>query len=385
MKRNRQIKIICCSVFLFLSSIIVAGGPDEINVVGLFGKWMYQENYIPYKLSKLKEGLFFKELFFNGSPYYLEALDVEHVSLMHRALEENQNLKTSDVPKEVVEAGDETTQSLGDTYTEIERTMGSSAMVDKLLMEKNASFLLKNFYIVDSTTSATSSMFDPKKLLSMNMALKPDASKKQILIYHTHGASEGYLSSEGGKTVEGSLIDTGSILTSELEKRGYGVYHDTTKYDLINGSIDRSLAYNKSFEGIKKILEKQPEIQVIIDLHRDGVGRKLPVNSVNIKGKQMAQVMFFNGLSRGKSGKIKYLDNPNLQGNLAFSLQLKCVGMKNYSGLTKPIYLKGYRYNLHLKKRSLLIELGNEYNTVDEAKNSAIAIADMLDRVLNPS
>ena len=93
--------------------------------------------------------------------------------------------------------------------------------------------------------------------------------------------------------------------------------------------------------------------------------------------------MFFNGLSRNRSGEIRYLYNPNLLFNLAFSLQLKCKAMERYDGLTKPIYLKGYRYNLHLEKRSLLIELGNQNNTVEEAKNAAAPIADILDQVLS--
>ena len=102
-----------------------------------------------------------------------------------------------------------------------------------------------------------------------------------------------------------------------------------------------------------------------------------------INGKKSAIVMFFNGMSRTKSGPIAYLQNPNLKGNLAFSLQLKCKAMEYYDEFTKPIYLKGYRYNLHLKERSLLIELGNENNTVEEAKNAAAPLADILHKVLS--
>ena len=51
--------------------------------------------------------------------------------------------------------------------------------------------------------------------------------------------------------------------------------HDTTKYDIINGRIDRNRAYNNAAEHVKKTLKKYPSIQVIIDLHRDGVGNKV--------------------------------------------------------------------------------------------------------------
>lgn len=78
-----------------------------------------------------------------------------------------------------------------------------------------------------------------------------------------------------------------------------------------------------------------------------------------------------------KRETIAYLHNDNLQANLAFSLQMKIACMKTYPGFAKPIYLKNYRYNLHMKQRSLLIELGNENNTVEEAKNAMTPLADV--------
>ena len=211
--------------------------------------------------------------------------------------------------------------------------------------------------------------------------MKKKKGKKQILIYHTHGASEAFRDSKKG-VVEDSVVGVGNELTKELEKKGYSVYHDTKQYDRINGTIDRSLAYNESLVGIGKIRSENPDIKVLIDLHRDSVGKGKHTYTT-IQGKKCAIVMFFNGMSRNRSGAIPYLYNPNLQGNLAFSLQLKCKAMEYYEDFTKPIYLKGYRYNLHLEPRSLLIELGNENNTVEEAKNAAAPLADILDKVLS--
>ena len=257
----------------------------------------------------------------------------------------------------------------------------NNAVVEKLRTTLDTEYLWNKFYIVDSTTSVTKKLFQVDKLLNRNMAMAKKKGKKQILIYHTHGASEGFSDSKSGD-VEESVVGVGTELARELEKRGYGVYHDKTQYDLINGRLERSIAYNKSLDGIQAILKKYPDIEVTIDLHRDSVGKgKHTYTTIN--GKRTAVVMFFNGMSRTKSGEIAYLYNKNLQGNLAFSLQLKCMAMECYDGFTKPIYLKGYRYNLHLKERSLLIELGNENNTVAEAKNAAMPLADVLDKVLS--
>lgn len=256
-----------------------------------------------------------------------------------------------------------------------------NVLIEQLKESNDVKFLWKNFYIVDSTTSVKKSMFNVRELLNKDLTMKKKKGKKQILIYHTHGASEAFRDSKKG-VVEDSVVGVGNELTKELEKKGYSVYHDTKQYDRINGTIDRSLAYNESLVGIGKIRSENPDIKVLIDLHRDSVGKGKHTYTT-IQGKKCAIVMFFNGMSRNRSGAIPYLYNPNLQGNLAFSLQLKCKAMEYYEDFTKPIYLKGYRYNLHLEPRSLLIELGNENNTVEEAKNAAAPLADILDKVLS--
>lgn len=243
------------------------------------------------------------------------------------------------------------------------------------------SLLLKKFYIMDSSTSIDNNVFQVKKLVNMDLRIQK-SKEPQILIFHTHGASESFADSKAGKE-EDSIIGVGTELAKQLSgKYGYQVIHDKTPYDRINGKIDRNKAYNNAYEGVSSILKKYPSIQVVIDLHRDGMGnRKKKV--VTIDGKKTAQVMFFNGLSRNASGDIRYLKNNNLQGNLAFSLQLKMACMQHYDEFAKPIYLKSYRYNMHLKKRFTLIELGNENNTVAEEKNATIPLAKVIDEVLS--
>ncbi len=254
------------------------------------------------------------------------------------------------------------------------------AMIRKLARGKSRSYLMKNFYITDSSTSIDNAVFNVGKMLHMNLTLKKE-KKPQILIFHTHGASEGFVDSKHGK--KDSIVGVGSYLASVLRKKyHYNVIHDTTEYDRINGRIDRNKAYNQAAVTVKRTLNKYPSIQVVIDLHRDGVGANVKRTAV-VNGKRTAQLMFFNGLSRNAAGNIGYLYNPNLQANLSFSLQMKLKCMEKYPNLTKPIYLKGYRYNMHLRKRYLLIELGNENNTVAEAKNAMPLLAETLDRVLS--
>ena len=245
-------------------------------------------------------------------------------------------------------------------------------------------YLLEKLYIVDSTTSVKKSMFPVKKLLSedMSLAKSPDGKdgKPQILVYHTHAVSEGFADGKTGKNHK--IAEVGEELCKVLRKKGYSVLHDTSDYDMVNGRLDRSKAYAKALTNLKRILEANPSIQVIIDLHRDGIGSNDKALT-NINGRKTARIMFFNGLSRNSKKEIKYLKNDNLFGNLSFSLKLKLKAMELYPGFAKPVYLTGYRYNLHLKKRSMLVELGNQNNTFEEALNATKPLADIIDGVLS--
>lgn len=274
---------------------------------------------------------------------------------------------------------DETTENAGEEDGK-EAMALAEGKVKKLKETFDTDYLLKNFYIVDSTTSVDASLFQVEKLLKKDMSVEKK-EEPQILIYHTHGATEGFTDSVTGKEV--SVIEVGEKLSSILEEKyGYAVIHDDTPYDMVDGKIDRNKAYNQSLEGIKKALKKHPSIEVIIDLHRDGIGSEDKRTTV-IHGKNTAKFMLFNGLSRNKEGAITYLENSNLEGNLAFSLQMKLKAMELYPTLTRPNYLKGYRYNLHLREKSLLIELGNQNNSVQEAMNALEPMAEILAAVLS--
>lgn len=365
-------------VFLF-----VMKDEPKLDVLSSIGDFLGRESCLC--LWNGQEGQEMLAELMGGQQYFESDGDVVEREAMLAALENSQTRQEAEeqpVVSQPVWGDVETWQS-----QDVSKNAGSTvlrqknALVEQLRETRSVDFLWKNFYIVDSTTSVTKNKFNVNKLLNRDLKMKKKKGKKQILIYHTHGASESFQNSRKG-VVDDTVVGVGTELAKELEKRGYGVYHDTRQYDRINGNIDRSLAYNKSLEGIQKIRSNNPDIKVMIDLHRDSVGKGKHTYTT-IQGKKCAIVMFFNGMSRNRSGDISYLYNPNLQGNLSFSLQLKCKAMEYYDGFTKPIYLKGYRYNLHLEPRSLLIELGNENNTVEEAKNAAAPLADILDKVLS--
>ena len=81
-------------------------------------------------------------------------------------------------------------------------------------------------------------------------------------------------------------------------------------------------------------------------------------------------------------GDIAYLENPNIADNLAFSFQMQLKAAEYYPDLTRRIYLKGYRYNMHYCPKTLLVEVGAQTNTVEEAMNAMIPLEDVLSDVL---
>ena len=152
---------------------------------------------------------------------------------------------------------------------------------------------------------------------------------------------------------------------------------------MMGGQLDRSAAYDYARPYIEEVLKENPTIEIVIDLHRDGVpeDRKL-VTEIN--GKPTAQIMFYNGLSyTADGGQVDYLPNPYIQDNLAFSFQLEYQAAQYYPELYRGIYLAALRYNLHLKPRALLLEAGAQTNTVQEVKNAMEPFADILNRVLS--
>lgn len=290
----------------------------------------------------------------------------------------------SDFSYEMILALEAADENYVDAATEVENDIPVAAMekAQKAVTysrEKLADFdyLIQNFYRVDKTTTTNSTQLNAAKMLEKDMTLTHGAESPQILLYHTH-SQEGYADSVPGDPST-SVIGVGEYLTKLLQEQyGLNVIHHTGQYDVET----RDDAYALAGPAVEKILAENPSVEVVIDLHRDGVGENTHLVT-NIDGVDMAKLMFVNGLSRTtKVGEIGYLYNPNLEDNLAFSFQNQLTMAEYYPGLSRGVYLKGYRYNLHYCPKSLLVEVGAQTNTVQEAMNAMVPLADVIHKVL---
>ena len=240
---------------------------------------------------------------------------------------------------------------------------------------------LKSIYAIDKKTGITNDLFDINVMSKANLHIKKEGNGPKILIFHTHG-SELYADS---KNINEGVIGVGEHLKAMIEdKYGIECIHLTGRFDMVNGKLQRNGAYERAEPVVRQILKENPSIELVIDLHRDGVNNNLRLVT-NIDGKNYAKIMFFNGICKkwdnGKLVDIPDLVNPYVKTNLALSYQMFQQVYGFNGNLPRKIYINAYRYSLHMMDKSMLIELGAQTNTYEEALNSIEVVGEALGKV----
>lgn len=254
------------------------------------------------------------------------------------------------------------------------------ADIDKL---RDLSYLKNKFYIVDPKTDISPDLFNVDTFLAADLKINKSEEPK-ILVFHTH-SQEMFVNSSG---VEEGIISVGDALVKALSvEYGINAIHNTDSFDIVDGKSQILGAYERMEPVIMDILKKNPSIEMVIDLHRDGLPEGVVKQTVMINGRQTAQIMFFNGLTRlmenGELKEIEYLPNNYLETNLALSFNMQLAANSVYPGFTKKVYLNAYRYSLHMMPKSLFVEVGSQYNTKEEAQRAAEPLAEIIARVVN--
>ena len=187
------------------------------------------------------------------------------------------------VPEETIETGGAPREILYPEADTIQETISPDLLADPQA-------LLNRFFVVDPNTSVLPGEIDGSTLLGKDLTLPENAEGPQSsdLSYPFAGNLRRFRPGERADTV----IGLGDDLQELLEKQyGYEVLHITEAFDMKEGCLERSRAYNYAEPVIAAALEEHPSIQVVIDLHRDGVnGSKRLVTEIN--GKPTAQIMF---------------------------------------------------------------------------------------------
>ncbi len=279
-------------------------------------------------------------------------------------------------PKAVPTEGEtvNTTRTLPSSHT------GNSYPVTEInLSDGNES--VGNLHIKNSTGYTP----DYAAALSGELPFSLDDSRRvQVLIYHTH-TCESYMTEDSGVYYEDfyprsrdplmGVCAVGEAVTRMLKARGIGVVHDTTLHDY--PSYDGS--YDRSYDTVSAYLEKYPDIKVTIDLHRDSMtaddGTKYKP-TFTYEGHKAAQLMIMTGHDDG-DGRI-----PMWEENLVFALQLQQKCEELYPGITRPLNFGDFVYNMDVNNGSLLIEVGTDANTAEEAVRTGEMLGNALAALL---
>ncbi len=298
-------------------------------------------------------------------------------------------IETEAEKKEMAEEPETETGTESENGNELAETEQNGDGMDKVLeaaagiipKEKlmDYNYVLNNFYVVPSVTSLRPQVLDLDKISQVDLRIEKDSTVPQILVFHTHSQEKFADSEENGM----SIVNVGDRLVSLLQEQyGYNVIHLTDEFDMAGGVLDRSEAYTYANTKLDEVLAQNPSIQVVIDLHRDGVDASKHLVT-EIDGKQTARIMLFNGISYTKEqGEIDYLPNPYITENLAMTYKMYLLGKINYPDLFRCIYISGYRYCLHHVPRSMLIEAGAQTNTYEEVYNAMEPLARLIDMEL---
>lgn len=197
-------------------------------------------------------------------------------------------------------------------------------------------------------------------------AQAPNAPVQPIIaVYHTH-TDECYLPTDGKATIpgKGSIMLVGDALTNRLGELGFQTIHDKTLHDPHDAN-----AYQRSRRTFLKLLEQQPA--TLFDLHRDSAPANIYQTTINEQ--PAAKILLVVGRQ-----------NQNEATTLDYAKRIKTSADAKYKGLIRGIFIAHGNYNQDLNPRSMLLEIGTQYTTLQAAAHSAALFADVVPSFLSP-
>ena len=229
-------------------------------------------------------------------------------------------------------------------------------------------------------SNSTDYKINPRDFLKSSLAFKLDDNGPQVLIMHTH-TTESYSEETYNKGAPDRNLDetknmtaVGNAMKEVFLKNGINVVHDKTVHDYPS--------YNASYQSaeatIRKNLNANSGIKVVLDVHRDGITREdgTKVKLVaDINGETTAQIMLVVGTDVN-------LTHDKWQENFKLASKIQAKAIEVYPSLMRPIDLRKERFNEHLTLGSLIIEVGSNGNTMEEAIRGGERIAEVISMVL---
>lgn len=229
-------------------------------------------------------------------------------------------------------------------------------------------------------SNSTSYQINPQDFIDKPLAFSLDSNGPQVLIMHTHTtesfAEEAYVKGAPDRNLDETknITAVGEAMTAVFNENGIGVIHDKTVHDYpsYNG------AYQSAAATINKNLSQNSGIKVVLDVHRDGItrddGTKVKLVT-DIDGEPTAQIMLVVGSSVN-------LTHDNWQENFKLAAKIQAKAIEMFPSLMRPIDLRQERFNEQLTLGSLIVEVGSNGNTIEEAIRGGEKVARVICEVL---
>ncbi len=296
----------------------------------------------------------------------IDAQNPESILKQYSAAFEGTNIESHDAEEDKGNSDEEKNHS-----AEVSDRSDEPVMPDKSQINTSVGIKMNN---------ATKYSVDIDSLCSKELPFSIDSEQPQVLVVHTH-TTECYdgdqMSGESERNTDETrnIIAVGNEICSVLEENGIKTLHDTTYHDYPSYQG----AYSRALTSIENCLKQYPSIKIVLDIHRDAFvysdGSKLAVTCEE-NGISTAQVMIVAGTnSMG-------LWHENWQDNLTFAAKIQNAAEIMYPGLMRPINLRTERFNEHMTKGSLILEVGSNGNTLEQAKEGGKDVARAIAAVL---
>lgn len=193
-----------------------------------------------------------------------------------------------------------------------------------------------------------------------------------VYIYNTHQL-EGYnLENYSEYNITPNVQMASYLLKGLLNKEGINTIVESANINdflSLNG-WNYASSYKASRYYLEETINKNPNLKLIIDLHRDSLPKQK--STLTINDKNYAKVLFVVGV-----------DYEGYEENLSLATTLSNLITERYPNLSRGVITKGGAgvngvYNQDLSNKIVLIECGGNENSIDEVMNTMLVLKEVI-------
>lgn len=268
-------------------------------------------------------------------------------------------------------------------YDKIEIKVDNNTYIDFLVKDTFSNYNLNDIKRLSSTEFLLKYSFGIEKVnTGTNVDIvtpvikdkeeKNTNSKPKVYIFNTH-QTEGYNSNFlEAFNINNTVYLASHILGEYLSDLGVAtIVEENSIIDVLNTN---GWKYGYSYKASRILLEnaykKNPSLDFFIDLHRDAASYDRTVTEID--GKKYAKILFVVGL-----------EHENYEPNLQLAKKLNEKIKKIAPTLSRGVLEKkgpgvNGKYNQDFNKNTILIEVGGQYNYIEEVNNTLKIISKVI-------